>query len=221
MVTIGLTGGIASGKSTVSAEFGKLGALIIDADQIARELIRPHKRAWRKIIAAFGREIQSDDLTIDREKLAAKVFSDEVHRETLNRIMHPEIRREIQSRRERIEGEDPDALVIVDAALLVETGFYREMDKLIVVSVSEENQIRRLVDRSGLSVEEAKRRIGAQMAPDEKLKHADYVINTDGPLAEIRKQVSGIYGELMATKEREPVPDAVPLSQSRTRGGRE
>jgi dephospho-CoA kinase len=201
MVTIGLTGGIASGKSTVSAEFGKLGALVIDADQIARELIRPHKRTWRNIITSFGREILRDDLTIDREKLAAKVFSDEAHRETLNRIMHPAIKREIRRRREGIEGEDPNALVLVDAALLVETEIFREMDKLIVVSVSEENQIRRLVDRSGLSVEEAKRRIRVQMPLKEKLKHADYVINTDGPLGEIRKQVRGIYGELMTAKE--------------------
>ncbi len=200
MATIGLTGGIASGKSTVAAEFRKLGAVIIDADQIARELIHPHKRVWRKIVASFGREIQKDDLTIDREKLGEKVFSDESQREELNKIMHPEIKKEIDRRRRRIEEEDPGAVVLVDAALLIETGIFREMDKVIVVSVSEENQIRRLVDRSGLSVEGAKRRIRSQMPLKEKLKHADYVIDTEGSLGDIRRRVRGIYGELTAAK---------------------
>ncbi len=196
MVTIGLTGGIASGKSTVSKEFEKLGTFVIDADQIARALSRPHKPLWRKIIAYFGREIQKEDLTIDRFKLAQKIFACEGEREALNKMIHPEIKREIDRRRREIGKDDPDAMVLLDAALLIETGTFREMDKIIVVSASKENQIRRLVDREGLSLGEAKRRIRAQMPLEEKLKYADYVINTNGSLEDIRKQVSRIHGEL-------------------------
>ena len=200
MVTIGLTGGIASGKSTVSKEFEKLGVFLIDADQIARALIRPHKPLWRKIIAYFGGEIQKEDLTIDRFKLGQKIFNSEAERDALNRMIHPEIKREIERRRKEIGRDDPDAIVLVDAALLIETGTFREMDRIIVVSASKENQIRRLTARGGFSVEEARRRIAAQMPLKEKLKYADYVINTNGSLREIRKQVRRIHGKLMAIR---------------------
>ena len=198
MGTIGLTGGIASGKSTVSMEFEKLGAVIIDADKIARKLIRPHNPLWRKIVDYFGKEIQKEDLTIDRLKLGQKVFADEAKREALNKMMHPEIKDEIDRRRREILKEDPDAVVLLDAALLIETGTFREMDRIIVVSASKRSQIRRLVDRDGLSTEEARRRIRAQMPLRERLKYADYVINTDRSFEEIRKQVRKIYGELIA-----------------------
>jgi dephospho-CoA kinase len=202
MLTIGLTGGIATGKSTVSREFGKLGAVIIDADQIARTLIWPHKPLWRKIIDYFGKEIQREDLTIDRFKLAQRVFADEGEREALNKIMHPEIKREIDRRRREIRREDPVAVVLVDAALLIETGTFREMDKIIVVSASKRNQIRRLVDRDGISMEDAKRRIRAQMPLREKLRYADYVIDANRSPQEIRKQVRKIHDELMALREK-------------------
>lgn len=200
MVTIGLTGGIATGKSTVSTEFEKLGAFIIDADQIARSLIHPHKRLWRKIIDYFGKEIQKEDLTIDRFKLGQTVFADEAEREVLNKMIHPEIKREIDRRRTEIGKADPDAMLLVDAALLIETGIFREMDRIIVVSASKKNQLRRLMDRGGHSVEEANRWIRAQMPLREKLKYADYVINTNGSFEEIRKQVRRIHMELMAIR---------------------
>ena len=199
-MTIGLTGGIASGKSTVSKEFKKLGVFLIDADQIARTLIRPHKPLWGKIIAYFGGEIQKEDLTIDRFKLGQKIFNSEAERDALNRMIHPEIKREIERRRKEIGRDDPDAIVLVDAALLIETGTFREMDRIIVVSASKENQIRRLTARGGFSVEEARRRIAAQMPLKEKLKNADYVINTNGSPREIRKQVMKIHGKLMAIR---------------------
>jgi len=196
MVTVGLTGGIASGKSAVSMEFKKLGAVIVDADEIARALIQPHSSLWRKVIQYFGREIQKEDLTIDRLKLGQEVFADEAKRQALNRMMHPEIKREIERRRTEIRKEHPGAVLLIDAALLIETGTFREMDRIIVVSASKRNQIRRLVDRDGLSIEQAKRRIRAQMPLPEKLRYADYVINTDGSLDEMWEQVRKIYGEL-------------------------
>lgn len=198
MATIGLTGGIASGKSTVSAEFEKLGAVIIDADKIARELISPQKPLWRKVVNYFGEGICKEDLTIDRLKLGRKIFARRREREALNRMMHPEIQREIDRRCREIQRGNPDALVLVDAALLIEAGIFREMDKVIVVSASRRTQMRRLVDRNGLPKEDAIRRIRAQMPVKEKLKYADYVINTNGSPEEIREQVRKIHGDLMA-----------------------
>ena len=215
MLTVGLTGGIASGKSTVSMEFEKLGAVIIDADQIARELIHPHKPLWRKIIAYFGKEIQKEDLTIDRSKLGEKVFSDEAERAVLNKMIHPEIKREIDRRLKEIGKEHTDALVLVDAPLLIETGTFKEMDKIIVVSASKRNQIRRLVDRDGVSVEGAKRRIRAQVPLKEKRKYADYVINTDGSLEEIKNQVRRIHGKLRAIGVRGGIPSRCSLAPTR------
>jgi len=200
MLTIGLTGGIASGKSTVSMEFGRLGAIVIDADQIARELIRPHEPLWREIIDYFGTEIQRADLTIDRLRLGEKVFADEAERAVLNKMIHPEIKREIDRRLKEIGKEHPDAMVLVDGALLIETGIFREMDKIIVVSTSKRNQIERLMDRNSLSIEGAKDRIRAQMPLEEKRKYADYVINTDVSLKEVRKQVRRVHGKLMAIR---------------------
>jgi len=215
MLTIGLTGSIASGKSTVSTEFEKLGAVIIDADQIARELIHPHRPLWRKIIAYFGGEIQKEDLTIDRAKLGERVFSDEAERAVLNRMIHPEIKKEIDRRLKEIVKERTDALVLVDAALLIETGTFKEMDKIIVVSASKRNQIRRLMDRDGLSVKGAKRRIRAQMSLQEKRKFADYVINTDGSMEEIRGQVRRVHGKLMAMRARGGIPSRYSLAPTR------
>lgn len=199
-MTIGLTGGIASGKSTVSREFEKLGTFVIDVDQITRTLTRPKKPLWRKIIHYFGREIQKEDLTIDRVKLGRKVFSSEGDREVLNKMIHPEIKKVIDKKRREIAKDDPSAMVLIDAALLIETGAFREMDRVIVVSASKENQIRRLMERGGLSVEEAQRRIKVQMPLEEKLKYADYVINTNGSLEDVRKQVRRIHRELEAIR---------------------
>lgn len=180
--------------------FEKLGAIVIDADQIARELIRPHEPLWREIISYFGMEIQREDLTIDRFRLGEKVFADEAERAVLNKMIHPEIKREIDRRLKEIGKEHPDAVVLVDAALLIETGTFREMDKIIVVSASKRNQIERLMDRNSLNIEAAKCRIRAQMPLEEKRKYADYVINTDGSLEEIRKQVRRVHGKLMAIR---------------------
>jgi dephospho-CoA kinase len=198
MVTVGLTGGIASGKSTVSMEFKKLGAVIIDADRIARALIHPHSPLWKKVVEYFGRGVQKEDLTIDRLKLGQEIFADEAKREALDRMAHPEIKREIDRRRSEIRKEHPEAIVLIDAALLIETGAFREMDRIIVVAASKRNQVRRLVDRDGLNIEDAKRRMRAQMPLREKLRYADYVVNTDGSLDEMRGQVRKIYGELKA-----------------------
>jgi dephospho-CoA kinase len=132
-------------------------------------------------------------------------------------MLHPEIKREIDRRRKEIGKEHPDAVVLVDAALLIETGIYREMDKIIVVSASKRNQIERLMDRNSLGIEAAKCRIKAQMPLGEKRKYADYVINTDGSLEETRKQVKRVHGKLMAIRAKGDVSSL--CSHAPTRNG--
>ncbi|HXX33475.1 MAG TPA: dephospho-CoA kinase, partial [Thermodesulfobacteriota bacterium] len=137
MLIIGLTGGVASGKSTVSNVLKEEGAHLIDADRIARELVRPHTPAWHELIKLFGEEILEEDGSIHRKKLAALVFSHPEKRGLLNQLLHPRIREEMQRRMKEIGQRDPEAIVVIDAALLVETGAYREVDRLIVVYCSE------------------------------------------------------------------------------------
>ena len=133
MFVVGLTGGIASGKSVVSEILRKLGAQVIDADEISREVMVPHTKCWKEVVTSYGREILREDLTIDREKLANSVFNNTEQLDKLNRIVHPEIMKRIDERLREIRLKYPQAIVIVDAALLVETGAYKSYDKLIVV----------------------------------------------------------------------------------------
>lgn len=202
MVVIGLTGSIATGKSTVAGFFKQLGAYIIDWDALAREVQSPHQKAWEGIVECFGREVLNEDLTLNRQKLAAIVFKDREKLEELNRIVHPEIFREDQRVIEEIRNSDPDALVVKDIPLLgeknspiAELGVGRIVDKIVVIYASEEKQVMRLREK-GFTTEEAMRRIESQVPIEEKIKFADFVIYNDGTIEEIRKQVENIYNEL-------------------------
>jgi dephospho-CoA kinase len=196
MLIVGLTGGVASGKTAVSQVFKKGGAYIIDADQIARELVQPHKPAWNELIRAFGQEILREDGSIHRKKLADKVFSDPKQRKLLNQILHPRIKEEMDRRTEEIGQKDPEAIVVIDAPLIVELGSHREMDKLIVVTTTQTQQIERLKDRDGTSPKEALRIVSSQMPMEEKLKFADYVIQNEGSLEETKKRAKEIFKDL-------------------------
>jgi len=196
MLIIGLTGGVASGKSTVSQALREEGAYVIDADQIARELVEPQTPVWHKLIEIFGDEILQKDGSIHRKKLAALVFSHREKRGLLNQLLHPRIKEEIERRLREIGQRDPEALVVVDAALLVETGQYRAMDWLIVVRSSEAQQIERLVQRDGISREEARQVISAQMPLEEKVKVADTVISNDGAIEQTRRMAKEVFREL-------------------------
>lgn len=196
MFVVGLTGGIASGKSVVSNMLRDLGASIIDADEISREVMIPHTKCWEEVIASYGSELLLEDLTIDRKKLAISVFKDSKKIKKLNRIVHPYIMQRIEEMIDEIRDKDPQALVIVDAALLVETGVYKHYDKLIVVYVNKETQLKRLIIRDAMSEEEAESRIDLQSPLTEKLKVADYIIENEGSLSKTREEVEKVYKAL-------------------------
>ncbi len=199
MLLIGLTGGVASGKSTVSRILQEEGAYIIDADQIARELVTPKSPVSQELAQAFGRDILQQDGSVDRKKLAARIFLNPEQRSLLNRILHPRIRETICQRVREVGKSDPGAIVIVDAALLIEVGWHQEVDEVIVVTSRTEQQIERLKKRDGLAPEQAQRILAAQMAQEEKLKVADFVIPNEGSLEETIRKTREIFDELKKT----------------------
>jgi len=197
MLRVGLTGGLASGKSTVTALFRELGAFSVDADRIAHELLAPGGRAEAAVVTRFGRGIVGAGEAIDRKALAAIVFSDPRALADLNAIVHPMVREEIARRIEaRAAQPDPPPVALVDAALLVESGIHRDLDALIVVSCREGTQIVRATARGGLTPDEARARIAAQAPLAEKIAVADYVIDNDGSLDDTKRQVREVWGEL-------------------------
>jgi dephospho-CoA kinase len=196
MLIVGLTGGVASGKTAASQFLKEEGAYIIDADQIARELVQPHKPAWNELIRAFGKEILQEDGSIHRKKLAEKVFADPKERKRLNQILHPRIKEEMGRRTKEIGQKDPKAIVVIDAPLLVELGDHQEMDKLIVVTSTQTQQIERLKDREGIGPKEAQKILSSQMPLGEKVKLADFVIGNEGSLEETKKRVREVFKEL-------------------------
>ena len=195
MIIVGLTGSVGTGKSTVTNFFRELGAYIIDWDELAREVTRPHLRAWKEIVEYFGKDFLNEDLTINRQKLAEIVFSDKEKVAKLNQIVHPEVFKEDERITNEIKSLDPDALIIKDIPLLFELTRPIFVDKVVVVSASEQTQLRRLEEK-GMSREDAQSRIKSQLPLEEKIKSADFVINNDGPLEETKKQVEEIYSSL-------------------------
>ena len=193
MLVVGLTGGIASGKSTVAGILKDLGALVIDADILSREVVLPHTRCWKSITAHFGKGILNKDLSINRKKLASRIFSDPEKRMRLNRIIHPAIKKRIRQLITDIGHDDAGALVIVDAALLVETGMYRDYDRLVVVAADENVQLARLMRRDRCSLTAAQRRLRSQLPLAPKMQVADYVINNQGSLAQTRRQTRMLF----------------------------
>jgi dephospho-CoA kinase len=195
MFVIGLTGGIASGKSTVSRMLARLGAVIVDADVLAREIVRPGRPAWRDIVRHFGREILRPDGELDRKALARRIFGDPETRQLLNRLTHPRVVEQTAAILESLAREGRCRVAVVDAALFFEAGMERLVDEVWVVKVSEETQIRRLVERDGLSPEEARQRLAAQMPLEERLRRAHRVIDNEGPEEQTWRQVLALWRE--------------------------
>lgn len=180
------------------------GAYVIDADEIAREIVKPHKPAWEALRKAFGDQILDREGAIDRKRLSERIFSDPREREHLNRILHPSIRQEILRRLREVEHRDPEAIVVIDAPLLLEVGLHHEVEKVLVVRAKESQQIERLRRRSGLSEELSRKIIGAQMPLEEKLKVADFVIPNEGSLEETRRKAKEVFRTLKRlAKQRE------------------
>jgi dephospho-CoA kinase len=195
-VLIGLTGGIGSGKSLAASLFRDLGARVIDADILCRELVLPKRPAWKAIVEQFGSDILQDDERLDRKKISSLIFTDPAKKLALESILHPKVFEEERRRYQRVQEGDPDAVVIVDAAMLIESGNHKNMDKVIVVRSRLEDQIERVVKRNGWSREQVIDRLNSQMSVEEKLLHADIVIENDGDLAHLRDSVSKIFKNL-------------------------
>jgi len=190
---VGLTGGIASGKSTVSLLLKNKGAVIIDADEISRNILIPGKPAWTKVIEHFGEKVLRDDKNIDRKKLAQIVFSDKKELELLNSITHPIIIEEIKRQLEYYKKEDEE-VVVIDAALLLELGLNSLVDEVWVVAVDEKTQLERLMLREkNLSRKEALKRIKSQMPLQDKLKYAQRIIDNTGEIERTKKQLDEIW----------------------------
>ena len=194
---VGLTGGIATGKSTVSAMFAHLGAKVVDADLLAREVVMPGQRAHREIVEAFGPEVLQADGALDRKRLGAIVFADAGKRKRLEEITHPAIRTRQQRILSVYEEEAFEGIVIWDVALLIETGGAKSMDRVVVVIADEAIELSRLVAREGFSEEEARRRIASQMPLAEKVKVADHVIDNSGSRSETERRVGQVYRALL------------------------
>lgn len=194
--TFGLTGGIASGKTTVAAMFAKLGAKIIHADRLGHELMRAPLPAYHDIVRHFGFEILDPQGEIDRKRLGAIVFSDPEKLRLLNSIVHPRVIERVERLATAYHLQDPHAVVMVEAALHYEAGIAGRFARIIVTWCRPEQQLERLIAKTGLPREEAERRIATQMPAEEKRRRADYVIDCSGDLEETRAQVGRLHSLL-------------------------
>ena len=192
-MVIGITGGLASGKSLVTEEFKRLGAMVVDADIISRQVSAKDGEAYADIVREFGRAILKEDGSIDRKALGAIVFSDKGKLKKLNSITHPRIIKRLRAEVQRLKNESPDAAIAVDAALLIETGLNRDMDAVIVVYADEPERIQRSVKRDTITEAEARQRSEAQMNLKEKAAMADFVIENNGTMEETRKKARDVF----------------------------
>ena len=205
MLRVGLTGGVACGKSTVAKMFADLGAQVADADSIAHELYRPGQEVYQELVKRFGHEIVKPDGEIDRAKLAAAAF-DGGRVEELNRIVHPAVIRQQDRWMRDLAAKDPYAVAIVEAALIFEAGVKDRFDKIMVVTCKPAQKITRFAERTGTNEADARadvdRRTKAQIPDEEKARRADFVIDNSGSVEETRHQVQRIYAELKVLAKR-------------------
>jgi dephospho-CoA kinase len=219
MLTVALTGGIASGKSVVAEVFRARGGFVESADATARELMRPGRPAWKKIKAYFGEDILSPDRTIDRKKLAGIVFRDAMRREALNAMTHPLVIAEQRRTIARLKTSGRVKIYVSEAALTIETGFDVFFDKVVVVHCPRRVQISRLMARDGLRKADAARRVAAQMPAGEKKKRADYVIDAGNGIEETIAQAERVYIRLLEDEARLRRTRSGGLIPGRRRGG--
>lgn len=198
MLKIGLTGGIAAGKTAVGGMFVNLGCRLIDSDEITHELLEPGQEVHQDVVREFGTGILDSQGRIDRSILGSIVFNDPDRREVLNRLVHPAVLARQESFFGEVETEDPDAIAIVSAALMIEAGTYTRYDFIVVVTCTLEQQRRRLIERTGLSEADADLRISSQMTMEEKAAYADFVIDNSGSLRATERQVRDVHARLRA-----------------------
>ncbi|MEE4253782.1 MAG: dephospho-CoA kinase [Desulfuromusa sp.] len=198
VLVLGITGNIASGKSTVSKELARRGAVVVDADQLAREVVASGSSALRKIVEAFGKEILNNRGELDRDKLGQMVFADVKVRAMLNRIVHPEIAKQSVERLHELKQRNDIPLIVYEAPLLFEVGAESRVDKILVVKINTEEQLKRLQVRDGLSEVAAQQRMAAQMPQQEKIIRADFVVDNSGSIEQTLKQVDLLWPQLAA-----------------------
>jgi dephospho-CoA kinase len=198
---VGLTGGIATGKSTVSETLRRLGAVVLDADRLAHEVVEPGQPALAAIVREFGREVLRADGTLDRKRVAAIVFAEPERRKKLEAITHPAIRERFLARLADLEAQDFEGLVFWDAPVLIEAGGHKAMDRLVVVLTDAATQLERAVGRDGDRAD-AERRIANQMSLGEKAKLADHVIDNSGDRAATDARTREVYAALLAEAQR-------------------
>lgn len=202
MLRVGLTGGIGSGKSTVADLLRARDVPVLEMDPLGHELLEPGQPAYDEIVREFGREILAPAGAVDRPKLAAVVFTDAAKRERLNSILHPRIIEVVQGWFAALDRPGKPPFAVVEAALIIEAGYHKNLDRLIVCWSQPEQQLARLIER-GLTRDQARQRIAAQMPISEKRKLGDYVIDCSGTLAETERQLAEVVKELLAASARE------------------
>jgi len=193
MPLIGLTGGYASGKSLACGFFAELGAVILDADQLAREVVEPGTEGLRRVVERFGPGVLNDDGWLDRGKLAEIVFNDPVRLRYLEEILHPLIRKRLFRRAEEALARDSKTVVIADVALLFEKGLCKKMDKTVTVTCGREQEVERAMKRDGITAEEAAKRIALQWPVDKKAAMSDYVVDNSGSEDKTKESVAGVW----------------------------
>ena len=197
MKTVGLTGGIGSGKSTVSQMLTELGAFVIDADKVGHEIYRPGQEAWHQVIAAFGHDIVAADQTIDRKKLGALVFRSNEARKKLNSIVHPLMFRDIQQRIATKRAEGFTNPIVVEAAILIEANWLPLVDEVWVVVTDKNAVIERVATQRGLSAQDTEARIASQLTDAERCQYASQVISNDGSLEDLKQRVNAAWRRLV------------------------
>ena len=201
---VGLTGGIATGKTMVSSMLSELGATLIDFDVLARRVVEPDRPAWRDIVAHFGEQVLADDRTLDRARLGEIVFADAEKRKKLESFTHPRITELFLAEVRRIRDRDPEAVIQAAVPLLIEAGMQSLFDHVVVVFAPAEVQVRRLMSRDGITRADAEARLRAQMPIADKLDYADSVIDNSGSLADTRRQVEDLWVRLQALRHGRP-----------------
>ena len=200
MLHVGLTGGLASGKSFVGRSLAGLGCFLIQADELGHQVIEPGGEAYESVVALFGKAILNADGRIDRRRLAALVFADPERLAQLNALVHPPVKAREKALVAAFARDHPDGIAVTEAAILVETGSYKDYDRLIVAVCRPEQQVERAMERDGASREEVLNRLRRQIPLDEKARYADFVIDTSGTKEDTLQQVRTVYESLRGLK---------------------
>lgn len=220
VLTVALTGGIATGKSVVAGLLSERGCFVQSADRLAHDVMKPSRPAWRTIVDHFGAGILNPDRTINRKRLGRIVFSSDRERRFLNSLVHPLVMAKKKATIRRLEKKGEHKIFVSEAALTIESGYVAFFDKVIVVHCPESLQVERLMERDGLTRDEARQRVRSQLPAEEKAERADYLIDTSGSLEETAAQTNRVFRSLLADLRRKRTRDRRGAAKTGSRGPR-